>query len=140
MKDNLYKFYFNTAKNIAELSYSKRLKVGSCIVTKTGAMYSGYNGTIPGFPNHCENEDGTTDENITIHSEQNALFKMLREGVSAEGATIFCTHSCCAACSKMLISAGVERFVYGEEYRDTAPLEVLKRAGIVVLKYEENSD
>ena len=137
MKENLYKFYFNTAKNIAELSYSKRLKVGSAIVTKTGAIYSGFNGTIPGFPNCCEDESGKTDENVTIHSEQNALFKMLREGVSAEGATVFCTHSCCANCCKMLISAGIERFVYGEDYRDVTPLDTLRKAGVVVLKYAE---
>jgi dCMP deaminase len=136
IKSNLYHFYYQTAERVAELSYAKRRRVGSCIVTKNGSTFTGYNGTIPNFPNICENEDGSTNEAITIHSEQNALYKMLREGVSAEGATVFCTTSCCAQCSKMLISAGIERFVYGEEYRDTTPLQILRKAGIFVEKYD----
>ena len=136
IKSNLYHFYYQTAERIAQLSYAKRMQVGSCIVTKNGSMFTGYNGTLPGFDNVCELEDGTTNEAITVHSEQNALYKMLKEGVSAEGATIFCSHSPCQQCVKMLISAGIERFVYGNEYRDTTPLQTLKKAGIIVEKYD----
>lgn len=137
IKGRLFDFYFETAKNCAKLSYANRLKVGTVIVTKTGAMYPGFNGTIPGFVNNCENDDGSTNEDITIHSEQNALYKMLKEGVSAEGSTVFVTHSCCNQCSKMLISAGVERVVYGEQYRDSEPLDTLRKAGVIVEKYEK---
>lgn len=139
IKSKHFPFYMEVARNSANLSYAKRLKVGAVIVTNTGAMYHGYNGTLPGFENNCEivlNDELITDEDTVVHAEQNALYKMLNEGVSAKGATVFVTHSCCKHCAKMLISAGVERVVYDEVYRDTKPLDTLKMAGIIVEKHE----
>lgn len=139
MKSKLYHFYMDTALSASKMSYAERLKVGAVIVTSTGAMYSGFNGTLPGFPNVCEvEEDGNlvTDENVTVHAEQNAMYKMLREGVSATGATLFVTHSCCKECAKMIISTGIERVVYLNEYRNTTPLLTLRKAGVIVEKYD----
>ena len=135
-KSKLYHYYYGIAQSASELSYAQRLKVGACLVTKTGAVYPGYNGTLSGFQNVCEKEDGSTDNSIVVHAEQNCLFKMLKEGVSAQGATLFVTASCCAECCKMMIASGVERVVYGEEYRDTSPLQTLRKAGVIVEKYD----
>jgi dCMP deaminase len=111
--------------------------VGSAILTENGGLFVGFNGTLSKFPNVCENEDGTTNEYITVHSEENALYKMLKEGVSAKGATIYISHSPCARCSRMLIASGIKRVVYCEPYRDDTPLEILEQAGVQVYKYEE---
>lgn len=47
--------YMKVAKNISELSYSKRSKVGCIIVSEDGQIVSqGYNGTPTGFDNCCE--------------------------------------------------------------------------------------
>lgn len=135
-KPSLYHYYYSAAENAAKLSYAKKLKVGAALVTKSGSIFPGYNGTLSGFENVCEKEDGSTNEAIVIHAEQNALFKMLKEGVSAKGATLFTTHSCCEQCCKMMIAAGVERVVYGEEFRDTTPLQTLRKAGVVVEHYD----
>lgn len=132
--DNLY---MDIAKRVAKESYAKRLQVGSAILTQNGGLFVGFNGTLPNFKNVCEKEDGSTDESITIHSEQNALYKMLREGVSAKGATIYISHSPCTSCTKMLIASGISRVVYSEAYRDQYPLEILRQAGIQVDKLEE---
>ena len=59
---------------------------------------------------------------------------MLKEGVSAKGATIYTTHSPCAQCCKMIISAGIKRVVYGTEYRDTNSVQILKKANLEVIK------
>jgi dCMP deaminase len=102
-------------------------------------MYPGFNGTLPGFDNNCEievNGELSTNEAITVHAEQNAMYKMLKEGVSATGATLFVTHTCCQQCAKMIISTGIERVVYIEEYRDTSPLLTLRKAGVIVEKYD----
>ena len=131
------KFYMDVAKRIAQESYATRLKVGSAILTENGGLFVGFNGTLSKFPNVCENEDGTTNEYITIHSEENALYKMLKEGVSAKGATIYISHSPCARCSRMLIASGIKRVVYCEPYRDDTPLKILEHAGVEVQKYGE---
>ena len=131
------KFYMDVAERIAQESYATRLKVGSAILTENGGLFVGFNGTLPGFINTCEKEDGSTDESITSHAEQNSLYKMLKEGVSAKGATIYLTHSPCAMCCKMIISSGIKRVVYKTAYRDTNSLQILEKANLIVKKWEE---
>jgi len=114
--------------------------VGAAILTENGGLYCGFNGTLPGFPNTCEKGDGSTDESITSHAEQNSLYKMLREGVSAKGATMYVTHSPCPQCCKMIISSGIKRVVYREEYRISDGLEVLMKADVLIEKFNEEND
>lgn len=128
--------YMNIAERISQESYAKRLKVGAAILTENGGLFCGFNGTLPGFINQCEKEDGSTDESITSHAEQNSLYKMLKEGVSAKGATIYLTHSPCSMCCKMIISSGIKRVVYKTAYRDTNSLQILEKANLVVEKWE----
>lgn len=134
---DLDKCYLAVAEAHAKLSYAKRLQVGAAILTENGGLYCGFNGTLPGFPNCCELDENTTDESITSHAEQNSLYKMLREGVSAKGATIYLTHSPCAMCCKMIISSGIKRLVYKTDFRDTNGIEILKKANLIVEKWEE---
>lgn len=136
--NKLDNFYMDVAKLISAKSYANRLKVGAVIVTCTGSMFPGYNGTLSGFPNVCEKEDGTTNNSITVHAEQNALYKMLREGVSSDGATLYTTHSCCEECAKMMIAAGIRKVVYGEVYRDPSPLSTLELGGVKVVKFAQS--
>ena len=129
--------YMDIAERISQESYAKRLKVGAVILTENGGLFCGFNGTLPGFINQCEKEDGSTDESITSHAEQNSLYKMLKEGVSAKGATIYLTNSPCSMCCKMIISSGIKRVVYKTAYRDTNSLQILEKANLVVEKWEE---
>lgn len=129
--------YMDIAERVSKESYAKRLKVGAAILTENGGLFCGFNGTLPGFINQCEKEDGSTDESITSHAEQNSLYKMLKEGVSAKGATIYLTHSPCSLCCKMIISSGIKRVVYKTEYRDTNSLQILEKANLIVEKWEE---
>ena len=48
------------------------------------------------------------------------------------GATAYCTHEPCVNCSKLLISAGVERIVYEVAYPDAIAAELLAEAGVLV--------
>lgn len=127
--------YMDIAKRVAKESYCTRAKVGAVIVTKHGGIFIGFNGTIAGksFPNVCEC-NGKTNTAIVIHAESNCLYKMLKEGVSAEGATLYTTLTPCEECTKMIISAGVDRVVYDEEYRDKSPLDTLIKAEVCVEK------
>ena len=56
------------------------------------------------------------------------------------GATIYITASPCIECAKLIIQAGIKRVVYGEKYRLTDGIDLLKRAGIEVIYMEVNSE
>jgi len=137
VKKQLCYYYMKVAVETSKLSYCQRSKVGAVVVTSSGSLFTGYNGTIAKhYPNVCELADGTTAP-WTTHAEEQCLYKMLKEGVSAEGSTLFVTMSCCANCSKMIASSGVSRVVYLEEYRDTLGLEILKTCKVIVEKYND---
>jgi dCMP deaminase len=126
--DNLF---LNIAKEISQMSYCTRAKVG-CVLVKDGNIISmGYNGMPTGMDNCCEdaNELG---EQITrfevLHAESNALLKATRAGFSTEGSTMYCTLSPCKDCSKLILQSGVKRVVYLELYnRDAGSVEFLSK-------------
>lgn len=131
------KMYMDDAERVAQESYCTRLKVGAVIVTPDEINIKGFNGTLPKFKNKCELQDGSTDPVTVIHAEQNALYKMLRKGISTQNAEIFITHSPCLECSKMIICAGIKKVTYKYSYRCTKGVDLLKKAGVVVMRMEE---
>lgn len=155
--------YMDIAIRASQDSHAVRKKVGSCILTKSRGLYLGRNGTLPGQSNVCEDKvyvkggEWFSIEEIleqypyedekgryklitrggVIHSEINSLCKMAREGVSAEGATIYVTLSPCATCSSIIASSGIKRVVYLEKYRDTKGIDMLEAFGVEVVQYEK---
>ena len=91
----------------------------------------GYNGTPSGFENVCEDENNVSKPYV-LHAEANAISKVARSHNSSDGATLYVTASPCIECSKLIIQAGIRRVVYGELYRLTDGIDLLKRAGIEV--------
>lgn len=91
----------------------------------------GYNGTPSGFENHCEDENNVSKPYV-LHAEANAITKVARSSNSSDGATLYVTASPCIECAKLIIQSGIKRVVYGELYRLTDGIDLLKRAGIEV--------
>lgn len=154
IKEKEHKFYMQQAIAASQMSYAERKKVGACVVTKHKGIFIGYNGTGPGEDNCCEKtvykntpgENGwevkseavkVTKSNVR-HAELNCFAKMLKEGVSAEGSTLYVTLSPCTFCACMIASAGVSKVVYLEEYRDTEGLKILTDSSVKIEKYNEN--
>ena len=127
------KTYIGIANLHATLSKATNLKVGCCFITKNGVIVGGVNGLPTLLGNECE-EDGITKPE-TIHAELNGILKAAKEGISLIGSTLYVTHSPCRACASMLIQVGVKNVVYGEEFRDTIGISVLKNAGVDIRKY-----
>lgn len=125
--------YMDIAKRIAKESKCQRLNVGAVIVKDRNLIAFGFNGTPTGFPNTCEIDNVTVPE--VIHAEANAILKAARSTESTEGATLFCTHSCCVECAKMIIQSGISKFIYATQYRDDSGLRLLHRAGIEVEQF-----
>lgn len=126
--------YMDIAYRVSQESKCPRKQVGCVIVCTTGLTAFGLNGHACGGPNEWPySEDGNQE---VVHSELNAMGKLLEEGVSAKGSTVYVTLSPCIECSKLLVRAKVHRVVYFEEYRKTDGIEYLKKYNVIVEKFE----
>lgn len=129
--------YLRMANIWAENSYCVRRKVGALIVKDKMIISDGFNGTPAGFENVCEDEEGVSKPYV-MHAEANAITKIARSNNSSEGATMYVTASPCIECAKLIIQAGIQRIVYGEQYRLNDGIELLERAGIKVEYIDAN--
>ena len=123
--------YLRMARVWAENSYCKRRRVGALVVKEKMIISDGYNGTPSGFENICEDENGITKPYV-LHAEANAITKLARSGNNSDGSTLYVTASPCIECAKLIIRAGIKRVVYGEKYRLTEGIDLLRRANIEV--------
>jgi dCMP deaminase len=131
-------YWLGMAQLAATRSTCKRLRVGCVLVADNQLLVSGYNGALPGAP-HCLDagcDIGPHGGCQVAHAEANAICFASRRGVAITGATCYCTHSPCAACAKLLVVAGIVSVVYGVQYRDPAPLDMLKKHGVAVVHQE----
>ena len=131
--------YLKMAMIWAQNSYCQRRQVGALVVKDGMIISDGYNGTPSGFENICEDENNVTKPYV-LHAEANAITKLARSSNNSDGSTIYITASPCIECAKLIIQAGIKRVVYGEEYRLTDGVDLLKRAGIetIYLNPDEN--
>jgi len=129
--------YMSIAVNTSQMSYATRNKVGCVIVKDHNIIAYGYNGMPMGMDNECEyiNELGElVTRKEVMHSELNAIHKAVKQGISPNGSTIYITLSPCFNCSLQILSAGIKKVFYREEYRDSSGIDFLKNRGIEVEK------
>lgn len=132
--------YMELAFGLRKRSTCKRGKVGVVLCVGNVPIGMGYNGSLPGQP-HCEDPgmDCDVETNVhgngctrTVHAESNVIAHCARRGISTAGTTLYCTHSPCLACAKLVIASGIQRFVYTTPYRDASGLTVLYNNNIEV--------
>ena len=136
MKGKFIDLYMRIAETVAETSSAKKLKVGAVCVKDHRILSIGYNGTPPDYDNNCEHEteNGLTTRPEVIHAEQNAIFKMARDGQPALGATMFITHAPCMECAKAIKTCGINAVYYRNAYRSTEGLMFLHDLGVDLYK------
>lgn len=113
-------YFMGFARAAAARATCDRKHVGAVIVVDGQVTATGYNGSVRGLP-HCDEvgHDLVGGHCVrTIHAEMNALAQAARRGVRVESASIYTTASPCWSCFRVLVNAGIERFVYGESYRE----------------------
>ncbi len=71
-----------------------------------------------------------------LHAESNAIAKLAKSNDSGDGADIFITHAPCIECAKLIYQSGISRVYYGENYRDDAGVEFLKKSGVEIEKLD----
>ena len=128
--------------------YQENRHVGAVIVKDKHVLATGYNGAPAGVKS-CKDKgeclrkklnipSGTRHELcFAVHAEQNAIAQASRFGISVEGATIYVTHQPCTICTKMIINSGIKKVIYKYGYPDDFSLELLKEAGVELIKWEE---
>ena len=118
--------WMRLARSIAERSVDPRLQVG-CVIVSTDdrrVLGIGYNGDEAGGANAPDSTDAGASG--FVHAEVNALIKS--HGVC--GSIVYLTHSPCVVCARALVNERVARVVYGEAYRDTRGIEILRKSGV----------
>ena len=151
--------FMEVAHTMAKRSTCPRGQTGAVIVMDKRIVSTGYNGAPPGVP-HCEDvgceilpvqhvertpdipsEPGQPQSRITIeqgckrsvHAELNAISFAARHGASIDGAHMFCLSSPCIACSQAIISSGITRVYYENEYRIQDGKKLMADAGVEII-------
>lgn len=125
------------ARAFALRSTCPRAHVGAVIVQENRIVSTGYNGALPDQP-HCTDVGcevkGISGCTRAMHAEANAVAFAARQGVPIVSGTMYCTHSTCVTCARLIASAGIGAFVYMEPYRLTEGIRLLQELGIEVMQ------
>lgn len=140
IRPSIDEYFLKIASVVAERSTCLRHHVGAVSVRDKHILTTGYNGAAAGLRDclelGCLRDElripsGTRHEICrAIHAEQNVVIQAALHGVSLLGATIYCTHSPCVLCAKMLINARIARFVTYGSYADDTFRDLFAEAGI----------
>jgi len=133
MKQKFIDAYMDVAERFAKLSYAKRLNVGAIVVKDDRIISIGYNGMPSDWDNDCEDENNKSKPEV-LHAESNAIAKLAKSNESGDNATLFCTHSPCIDCAKLIYQSGISTVYYKDNYRSNDGIDFLKKSNVTVTK------
>jgi len=141
-RPNNDEYFLKIASVVAERSTCRRHHVGAVAVKNKHILATGYNGAPSGAKDcleiGCLRDElgipsGERHEICRgIHAEQNVIIQACLHGVSLEESTIYCTHTPCVLCAKMLVNAKIKRLVSFGSYNDSTFTDLFREAGIEV--------
>lgn len=133
-------YFLKIASVVAERSTCRRHHVGAVAVRNKHILATGYNGAPSGSRDCLElgclrdelNIPSGTRHEICrgIHAEQNVIIQAGLHGVSIEKSTLYCTHTPCVLCAKMLVNTKIRRYVSFGKYNDDSFTSLFREAGI----------
>ena len=139
-RPDIDEYFLKIASVVAERSTCRRHHVGAVAVRNKHILATGYNGAPSGLKDCLELGCLRDELNIPsgerqeicrgIHAEQNVIIQAALHGVSLEGSTIYCTHTPCVLCAKMLVNARIKRYISFGKYNDDVFVDLFKEAGI----------
>jgi dCMP deaminase len=141
-RPELDEYFLKIASVVAERSTCRRHHIGAIAVKDKHILTTGYSGAPAGAKDclelGCLRDElgipsGTRQEICrAIHAEQNVIIQAGLHGVSLAGSTVYCTHTPCVLCAKMLVNARIARFITFGKYDDDRFIEIFREAGIKV--------
>ncbi len=140
VRPDLDTYFLKIAAVVGERSTCRRHHMGAIAVRDKQILTTGYNGAAAGLKDCLElgclrDEQGIPSGERAeicraIHAEQNVIIQAALHGVSLEGCTIYCTHTPCVLCAKMLVNARIKRFVSSGRYADQSFVDLFGEAGV----------
>lgn len=118
--------------------------MGAVLVRGKRVLTTGYNGA-PSDTKDCL-ELGCLREELgipsgerheicrAIHAEQNAIIQAGLHGINIGGSIMYCTHSPCILCAKMLANAKIKSFITCSNYADRSFMPLFKEVRIKFIK------
>lgn len=110
--------YMQMAVAVASLSYCTKRQVGAIIVQGRNIAGYGFNGSVSGTPNVCEDDGGQGKD---VHAETNAV---LKAGHACKGADMFVTVYPCEPCARLMAQAGIHRVFYLEDHNNVGQVDL----------------
>ena len=145
-RPDINEYFLKIASVVAERSTCLRHHIGAVAVRDKHILSTGYNGAASGLKDCLELgclrdelniESGTRHEICrAIHAEQNVIIQAALHGITLSGATVYCTHTPCILCAKMLVNSKIKRFVTFGNYADDAFKKLFQEAGVEFEMYE----
>lgn len=137
-------YFMKMAALVAERSTCLRHHVGAVIIKSKQVLTTGYNGAARGMKDciqlGCIKDEkglasGTGHEVCrAIHAEQNAIIQAGFHGISINGGTLYCTHTPCGVCAKMIVNAGIKEVITYQDYADEDARKFLIDARVLLRK------
>lgn len=130
-------YFIHLATIVASRGTCRRKKVGAVLTKDRRVVSTGYVGSIRG-QQHCTDEcgceipEGQTGCIRTVHAESNAIAQAAANGVSTQGATLYCTMLPCVGCFKLIANSGIVRIVYDETYRIDTTIQMAATCGVEI--------
>jgi dCMP deaminase len=139
-RPDIDEYFLKIASVIGERATCQRHHIGAVAVGGKHILATGYNGAPSGLHDCLElgclrNALGIPSGKRAevcraVHAEQNVIIQAALHGISIKESTIYCTHTPCVLCAKMLVNAQIKRFVSFGKYDDDEFLTLFKEAGI----------
>jgi len=132
-------YFMQFALLTSKRSSCNRLQVGCTIIKNNRILSTGYNGFIQNAPHISIVSDG--HEQATVHAEMNAIAFCAKNGINSEGSVAYITHYPCISCYKILVSAGITKIIYLNDYKNNPIVELVNtNVNIPIIKYKQNID
>ena len=138
-------YFMEICDTVAKRATCGRGRSGCVIAKDNRILVTGYVGSPAGLP-HCDevghqmkqmiHEDGSVTQHCvrTVHVEQNAICQVAKNGISIEGATLYCRMTPCRTCAMLIINCGIKRVVCQRKYHDSADsLSMFAQAGVEIV-------
>jgi dCMP deaminase len=133
-------YFMKLAWLVAERSTCLRHHVGAVIVRDKRILTTGYNGAATGIKNCLSLNCLRNALNIpsgqrheicrAIHAEQNAIIQGGYHGINIKDSILYCTHSPCILCAKMIVNTNIRKVLISTEYPDKTFKELFSEAGV----------
>jgi len=117
-----------------------RAQVGAVITRNNRIISTGYNGALHKNEDYKCGIDCDPSQRCTnsVHAELNAIAAAAKEGISLDGAILYCTHQPCLDCAKAIIQSGITKVVYCHPYWNPG-VQLLKDFNIQISQVDYES-